>query len=321
MTLLSEYSYRRILRHLVRYGEEVSPRGMKTKEITGFTYRTSDPFHLPPLGTGRKMNMRIAAAETAQLVAGVSDLIQLDTVSNGNFRRFSNNGRLLGAYGPRAYGGLQRAVTAMQEDRDTRQANVVIWRPTDGDVRQRVRDTPCTVALGFQIRKDKLNMNVHMRSNDAWLGFPYDVTMFTRLQMSVANAFGIETGIYTHFVDSFHLYEEHWEQALTIVEQDGDCDFPPAFKPAAALPHYVPSAKWACTIENARRTVLGYVRPDGLEPDRRPGWYASRLPVTLDGTLCETCRYIEPVLTCRHPHPDGLQHLNGKPVMQCVFTA
>src|SRR5260370_41880706 len=52
-----------------------------------------------------------------------------------------------------------------------------------------------------------------MRSNDAWLGLPYDVFTFTRIQAYVAAAVGVEPGRYTHTVGSLHLYERDWERA------------------------------------------------------------------------------------------------------------
>ena len=37
------------------------------------------------------------------------------------------------------------------------------------------KDVNCTVCLQFIIRDNKLYMTTYMRSNDIWLGFPYDV--------------------------------------------------------------------------------------------------------------------------------------------------
>ena len=45
-----------------------------------------------------------------------------------------------------------------------------------------------------------------MRSNDAWLGFPYDVFTFTTIQKILANCLGLRAGRYVHLVGSFHIY-------------------------------------------------------------------------------------------------------------------
>jgi thymidylate synthase len=46
-----------------------------------------------------------------------------------------------------------------------------------------------------------------MRSNDVFLGLPYDVFNFTMLQELMAVELGIELGSYIHFAASLHLYE------------------------------------------------------------------------------------------------------------------
>ena len=61
-----------------------------------------------------------------------------------------------------------------------------------------------------------------MRSNDIWLGTPYDIGFFTmvqelmliRLRRTKYN--NLTLGSYTHLVGSLHLYERHFEKAETI---------------------------------------------------------------------------------------------------------
>jgi hypothetical protein len=52
-----------------------------------------------------------------------------------------------------------------------------------------------------------------MRSNDVWLGFPYDVFVNTCLQQILANEMQLELGTYTHHVGSLHLYEKNEKAA------------------------------------------------------------------------------------------------------------
>lgn len=60
-------------------------------------------------------------------------------------------------------------------------------------------------------------MITYMRSNDAWLGFPYDVFNFTMIQNYVAAALDVAIGRYFHMVGSMHVYEEHYDKAQTLV--------------------------------------------------------------------------------------------------------
>jgi thymidylate synthase len=56
-----------------------------------------------------------------------------------------------------------------------------------------------------------------MRSNDAMLGFLYDVFLFTMLQEMMALETGSDLGWYQHTTGSFHLYEHDQELARRIV--------------------------------------------------------------------------------------------------------
>jgi thymidylate synthase len=69
-----------------------------------------------------------------------------------------------------------------------------------------------------------LEMNVVMRSNDVWLGTPYDWFQFTQLQYTVANALRIPAGPYHHTAWSLHIYEEHIEAAQRL-RQPPDEDY------------------------------------------------------------------------------------------------
>lgn len=73
-------------------------------------------------------------------------------------------------------------------------------------------DTPCTVGVGFNIRNNRINMTVCMRSNDVWYGFPYDQYMFSHLLKSMSIDTNYKIGKYTHFVIDFHLYPKQWKK-------------------------------------------------------------------------------------------------------------
>ena len=53
-----------------------------------------------------------------------------------------------------------------------------------------------------------------MRSNDIWLGLPYDMAFFTVILQIVAKATGLTVGRYYHTVGDLHLYERHWRKPV-----------------------------------------------------------------------------------------------------------
>ena len=78
------------------------------------------------------------------------------------------------------------------------------------------KDVNCTLTLQFLIRNNKLNMITTMRSNDVWLGLPYDVFCFTCMQMLMAMELHVDIGTYYHNAGSLHLYKKDFEKVQTI---------------------------------------------------------------------------------------------------------
>lgn len=99
----------------------------------------------------------------------------------------------------------------LKNDPNSRQAVIHIKDPG-----VHPKDTPCTVCMQFFIRDNKLHLTVYMRSNDVWMGFPYDVFNFTCYQIRMAMELGVDIGSYTHIAGSLHLYERN-SQLKTIV--------------------------------------------------------------------------------------------------------
>lgn len=212
----SEAVYR-LARTLQGYGDRTSPRGQATREIRDMTFVLDRPDYPAATNINRNMRPAIAGAETLQLIGGFSDAKAMAKVSK-QFERFMDGDELKGAYGPRVDDYIPMLVKRLILDRDSRQAVVNLY-----DSRKDIRavpfkDVPCTVSFTFYIRNDELNMKTHMRSNDVWLGLPYDLVQFTQLQCTIAKHMGIDLGTYTHHVDSFHLYERDVEKVDALTE-------------------------------------------------------------------------------------------------------
>jgi len=201
-------------------GHEASPRGYKTLEVQNVTFHVKHP-HLTPYLEGRDARHFIGAVEALQLVGQVAtpDLVVAGSAAMG---QFMDGGLFHGAYGQRVYGQLSRVEGLLADDPYTRQAVVSIY---DGrsdlrasmDGRTPVRDTPCTLSLQFMWQEGvRLGLRVSMRSNDVWLGLPYDLFQFTSLQLAMADALGVDPGSYVHTVGSLHLYERDIERSVGL---------------------------------------------------------------------------------------------------------
>jgi thymidylate synthase len=111
---------------------------------------------------------------------------------------------------------LELLMLLLKEKPETRQAVLAMWNGGDllhaylGDK----KDLPCTTSLKFIVRNGKLNCWAEMRSNDVWLGLPYDMWCFTTIQQIIADCCGLELGWYQHSAMSMHYYKHNEEKLL-----------------------------------------------------------------------------------------------------------
>lgn len=210
-----------VAKEIMRRGKLVAPRGQKTRELLDVTIEVLDPTDTLPIGVGRKLNPAIAAAESLQLIGGVSRPELMTNISM-NFANFLDGDRFWGAYGDRVRrmdrGGLHQAqivVDRLRADPDSRQAVIALWRP-EFDLVEGKKDYPCTLSLMFTIRDGRLQLHTTMRSNDLWWGLAYDAFQFAQLQLTVAHSLGVRAGSYVHHAISLHIYERDWENVEAL---------------------------------------------------------------------------------------------------------
>ena len=211
--------YARACALVLRDGRRAAPRGMATTEVMNVHLCLSDPrrrlVDLPPV---RVLNPAFAVAEALWILSGSDEpwIFQY----NRALRRYADDGRLQGAYGPRmrAWAGhvdqLAHVRHLLRTDPQSRQGVIQLFdaaRDTCG-----YRDVPCTLGYRFYIRDGALQMHTTMRSNDVWLGLPYDVFTATLLQELLAGWLDVPMGAYHHHVDSLHLYHHHEQPAAQI---------------------------------------------------------------------------------------------------------
>lgn len=200
--------------YVLNQGKEISPRGMKTFEVLNATLEITKPWHIPLMLENRTLNQRIGAMEALQLVGQIS-VPELMVDTSKVFKNFLDDGIFHGAYGPRIHGNLRKVVHQLKKDDSSRQAVLTIYN-SDKDTNADVKDVPCTLSLQYFIRDNKLLARTSMRSNDLYLGMPYDFVQFIALQGAIAQALGIEMGTYSHTVGSLHIYEQHMREAEFI---------------------------------------------------------------------------------------------------------
>ncbi len=168
------------------------------------------------LGNRRRcLSPYYAAAELLWYLSreGSTRMIEAYAPQYSQFRE--EDGEAYGAYGKRLRGRgddlLWGACEILREAPDSRQCVVPFWTAEDQAHAAKLdkRDIPCTVSWQFLARDGQLHMVVNMRSNDVWLGMPYDVYCFTQVQRLVAAHCGLQVGWYQHQAGSLHLYDRN----------------------------------------------------------------------------------------------------------------
>lgn len=288
--------------NLVRMtGARSAPRGLPTLELRDVALVLDSPAAATfPTKINRGLSSAILSAELMQWVAGVSDLKQLNSVSAGRFKQYSDDGtRLYGAYGPRARRGLERAVRVLQKDTGSRQASVSLWRSLESD---ETSDLPCTLSWSFAIRDGELTMMSVMRSNDVWTGMPYDVPAMARIQSAVAWALNVPAGRYTHVAQSLHLYESDAKKVDALIKSPADLALndrtrAPLLASTNPVASFVPTERWEWLRD---AWALGAVRGYPFIADEF-AWYRDHLKKHPGyDYYCESCNYYlpQPELIC-----------------------
>ena len=197
-----------------------NPRNLFIHEDLGFSARIENPSDRLISIPERHWDIVYGLGEFIWYVTGSNSLDFINYYAP-SYTRFSDDGETLyGAYGTRLFkstiykysanllpeSGIRSIIRKLRQDPDSRQALSVIWREDDMHL-LKTKDLPCTVALQFFIRDNKLCMITTMRSNDVWLGATNDIFCFTMMQELIASELGIEMGFYQHNAGSMHMYE------------------------------------------------------------------------------------------------------------------
>lgn len=197
-------------------GHVVKPRGQTTYELLNTQLTLTIPAHNVLTYYARRLSYEFSVAEWLWMLQGRRD-VRTIAYYNKAIAKFSDDGEtFFGAYGPWLDRDFPYIIETLQRDRDSRQAVASIWRPNPPES----RDVPCTVSIQYLIRHDRLYAHTYMRSNDLFLGFPYDLFNFTQFQRQLAAVLGVEVGTYTHTVGSLHIYGRDLER-ITAILADG----------------------------------------------------------------------------------------------------
>ncbi len=171
----------------------------------------------------RDLNPFFAFAEFSWIIEGSNKLDSLEYFIS-IYNQFSDDGHTLnGAYGFRLkehfkIDQIQQAINILKNDDITRRVVLTMYSPED--LLSDSKDIPCNTTIYLKIRNAKLDITILNRSNDLFLGVPYNVFVFYLLQVYISKAVNCGIGTQTHYTDSLHLYEKHFDKVKQIIKNN-----------------------------------------------------------------------------------------------------
>lgn len=238
-------SWLRDIEQVISFGYDESPRDIKTREQIGIQsiFDMNYPVCYHPK---RELSYVFMAAEAYWITSGsmfVNDIAPY----NKHIANFSDDGYIFnGAYGPKFINQVDYVVNTLREDESSRRAVMTIWIQNPIET----KDYACTVSLQFLIREGDIHTIVTMRSNDLWLGRPYDMFNFTVMTLRILTLLNkdrnkpIGLGNMIMNVGSLHLYEKDFPKCLDLLGYNS------TMLPASIRVPYAATVNWKFVVDS-----------------------------------------------------------------------
>lgn len=195
--------------------ELVGSRIGETIELPHTFFTIKNPKQRWILSRNPSINPAFSIAELVWIMNGRNDSKFLN-YWNTRLPNYAGKGKkYYGAYGYRlrknfGIDQIKYAYQTLKNNPESRQVVLQIWDPSlDLPKRNgipRNADIPCNITSLIKVRNNRLDWTQILRSNDIFLGLPYNILQFTSIQEILAGWLKIEVGEYNQLSDSLHLY-------------------------------------------------------------------------------------------------------------------
>jgi len=216
-----EQTYKDLLLRVLQYGEENKNRtSINTLKLfnQSINIKLNNGF---PILTGKKIYFKKALAEFKWIYEGRTDLKYLQDNNINWWNEFAINGQLGKVYGYQiknynnSINQIKYCINEIKNN--TRRAIITLWNPSD----LKEQALPCCYTqLNFVRSNNKLNLVMHFRSSDLFLGLPYDIIFGALFLIEISkqcNLMPYELGL--NLADA-HIYMNHIEQVNLYLESN-----------------------------------------------------------------------------------------------------
>ena len=214
-----------ILKDIFKNGEKIIVRDSETIECLDFSFKFDNAYEARFWNLdGRKFSSTYIKEELKWYFN--ADRYDTSICEHAKIwkKLICEDGGINSNYGAIIFNGpFENVIKMLKADKYSRRAVIMI---ADNETyASDCQDYHCTKSLTFNIRKNKLNMSVEMRSNDAVFGLTNDAAFFTILQEMLLVKMKViypelSMGYYNHSANSMHIYKRHYNMVKNIIENN-----------------------------------------------------------------------------------------------------
>lgn len=259
-------NYLELMQDVLDNGEEIDDRtGTGTLSVFGRMLRWDLQKGFPAITT-KKLAWKSVVGELLWFLEGSTNVHRLAQLTHGDPNKrtiwhpnYEKQGKELGyeagelgpvyGYQWRNFYGvdqIRNLLTQIHQDPFGRRHLVSAWNPAD---LHKMALPPCHYSFGVKITRDgKLNLFFTMRSNDVFLGLPFNIASYALLAHILAHLTGYEVGELVYFGSDVHIYKDHIEQCKEQLTRE---EFP---LPTLSMPHF--TSLWDLTQYTSAAFVL-----------------------------------------------------------------
>ncbi|WP_296210833.1 thymidylate synthase [Psychrobacter sp. UBA3480] len=235
--ITGEQGYLNLLDYILKHGEQKGDRtGTGTLTVLGAQLR----FNLDegfPLLTTKKVHFKSVVHELLWFLSGDTNVKylqengvriwnewataeqtakfnrpegELGPIYGHQWRNYGATKKADGSYNNDGVDQIKRVIHEIKTNPDSRRLIVSGWNPAEAD---QVALPPCHTFFQFFVVNGKLSCQLIMRSNDNFLGAPFNICSYFLLLMMVSQVCNLEVGEFIWNAGDCHLYNNHIEQA------------------------------------------------------------------------------------------------------------
>ena len=219
-----ELQYKQILRHCLENGTERNDRTrVGSKSVFNMVLSIDVSKHFPII-TGRKMSQKIFDTEFDWFMNGETNIKRFQDAGVKIWDAWADeNGDLGPVYGHQMRNfndqnidQMRNLIKSLRTEQDSRRHIISLWNPAQQD---QMALPPCYLYFQFFVDRGKLNMFVVQRSGDLFLGIPYDVALFTKILLYVAEETGLKANTLDIQIVDAHIYNNQYEAIHKYLKQ------------------------------------------------------------------------------------------------------